>query len=288
MKYQIVDQLQKHNATLREHIALDDGAEFAAWSNHQQLVNVESDHHTLSMYVHGGEDCYFRSSSGWRNGGGPGRICLMPRGEASMWDIRGKLDFVHLYYTDKHLHDIAVKVWDKEPSSIELPPLTFSDDEIIRTLYQSFILNCDWSDRTNHLQMSSCTLLLFSHLVKNYGSTKWAEPSTRGGLSPSTLKQVIEWIEANLDKPQSISDLAEQANMSFYHFAHMFKTSTNVAPHQYVMDRRLARAMEMVKGTDLALTEISELLGFSSAAHFSSRFKSKFGVSPSLLRRQAN
>lgn len=284
MKYQIVDQLQRHNAKLLKKVVVERGVQFVSWSNKQQLVNVESDHHTLSMYVNGGEDCYFKGPAGWLNGGGPGRICLLPKGEASTWDIRGDLDFVHFHYTDDHLREIAIKVWDKEPLGIELSSLAFYNDDIVRSLYQSFIINCDWNDRTNHLQMSSCALLLLSHVLKTYGTVDWKFPSTKGSLSPSTLKRVIDWIEMNLDKPLTISDLAEQANLSFYHFAHMFKNTVNCTPHQYVMDRRLANAMDMVKNSPTPLSEISARLGFSSAAHFSSRFKNKFGVSPSTAR----
>jgi len=57
-----------------------------------------------------------------------------------------------------------------------------------------------------------------------------------------------------------------------------------MAPHQYVMQRRMARAQELVRHTALPLTDIALACGFSSASHFSNRFKSALGMTPSQLR----
>lgn len=54
------------------------------------------------------------------NGGGPDRFCLMPKGDESVWDIRGDLSFVHLYCTDAHLRRVGEEVWDRSPANFTL------------------------------------------------------------------------------------------------------------------------------------------------------------------------
>lgn len=82
--YQAFETLREHKARLHGSVLLGTGVELAAWSNCNDRVTQESaDHHTLSLYVADGYECYQQVPGGWRNGGGPDRFCIMPRQYAS-------------------------------------------------------------------------------------------------------------------------------------------------------------------------------------------------------------
>ena len=255
------------------------------WQNNQDRVSVCSNHHTLSMYIQGGYHSYQKTAQGWHNGGGPDHMCLMPQNFESTWDLRDPLTFVHLYYTEEHLQRVAEQVWDREPSQIILNPQSFVADLQIAMIYRHFLLNGAWQNRENHLQMSTATTLLLNHLIKNYSHTEWQAPEVKGGLSPYTLKQLLEWIDQHIQQSLTLSDLAEQTQLSEYHFAHMFKQSMQMPPHQYVMQRRLELAHQALQQTTANMTDISEQYGFSSSSHFSHRFKKHFGYTPSQMRK---
>ncbi|MNE61468.1 HTH-type transcriptional activator RhaS [compost metagenome] len=82
-------------------------------------------------------------------------------------------------------------------------------------------------------------------------------------------------------------DLAAHAELSEFHFARMFKHSTGQAPHQYVMQVRLQQAEKLLRNTLMPLTQIALDCGFSSASHFSHRFKAFYGHTPIWLRQQS-
>ena len=105
-----------------------------------------------------------------------------------------------------------------------------------------------------------------------------------GGLSPFVLRNVLAFIEENLAQPLTLAELAAQAALSEYHFARMFRQSTGLAPHQYVMQRRMEKAKTLVQHTATPLTDIALACGFNSASHFSNRFRSVMGMTPSQLR----
>ena len=285
MKYQILDQLQQHKAQLLDSVELGSGMQLAMWQNNQDRVSVCSNHHTLSMYIQGGYHSYQKTAQGWHNGGGPDHMCLMPQNFESTWDLRDPLTFVHLYYTEKHLQRVAEQVWDREPSQIILNPQSFVADPQIAMIYRHFLLKGAWQNRENHLQMSTVTTLLLNHLIKNYSHTEWQAAEVKGGLSPYSLKQLLEWIDQHIQQSLTLSDLAEQTQLSEYHFAHMFKQSMHMPPHQYVMQRRLELAHQALQHTSANMTDISEQYGFSSSSHFSHRFKKHFGYSPSQMRK---
>ena len=69
-------------------------------------------------------------------------------------------------------------------------------------------------------------------------------PQFRGGLPPSVLRRVREYIEAHLDKNASLEVLAGIAGLSISYFARAFKQSEVVAPHDYLMRRRVHRALK--------------------------------------------
>lgn len=284
MTYPAIEKLLHHHAELHNSITLANGIQLAAWSNRQVEVDIVHDHPVLSLYVNGGRDTLYKSPQGWRHGGAPGRFCLMPADWASSWDIRNPLHFTHLYYTPDHLRTVAEQVWDKSPDSITLHPRVFADDERIAALFRLFLLNQDWQDPANHLQISTSATLLLQHLIRHYSNVGWAPPAVRGRLDPSRLRRLCDWIEANLHRPLTLQDLAAEACLSEYHFSRLFKHSTGHSPQRYVMQQRLEKARRLVSGSRLPLTDIALQCGFASSAHLSRRFRAHFGCAPSQMR----
>jgi len=191
---------------------------------------------------------------------------------------------LHLYCTDEHLRDVGEKIWDKRPLSLTLEEKIFGSDPKITALYRQFLLGCDWQQNANQLTLSTASTLLLTHLVQHYSSVQWKLPVVTGGLSPFVLRNVLAFIEENLAQPLTLAELAGQAALSEYHFARMFRQSMGLAPHQYVMQRRMEKAKALVQHTTTPLTDIALACGFNSASHFSNRFRSMTGITPSQLR----
>src|SRR5262249_30461486 len=110
-------------------------------------------------------------------------------------------------------------------------------------------------------------------------------PKARGGLPPRMLKQVHDYVEAHLEDIVTVDVLAEMAGLSQFHFARAFKESEGVAPHRYLLWRRISRAQELLRRTDLPLSEIALATGFANHSHFSHRFHAEVGLSPRTFRR---
>ncbi|WP_435953539.1 helix-turn-helix domain-containing protein [Dryocola sp. BD626] len=282
--YNAFENLRRHNASLNDSVQLSSGIMLAAWSNQDDRVTQCSDHHTLSLYINNGYETYQKTPAGWKNGGGPDRFCLMPEDDETTWDIRNDFSFVHLYCTDEHLRNIAEQIWDRSPSSLQVDKKIFAEDPRITQLYRHFLLSSSWQQSANHMTLSTASTLLLTHLVQNYSSVQWKLPAVRGGLAPVVLRNIQAYVEEHLSEPLTLAELAREASLSEFHFARMFKQSTRLAPHQYVMQRRMVRAETLVRHSPLSLTDIAMACGFSSASHFSNRFKAMRGVTPSQLR----
>ena len=106
----------------------------------------------------------------------------------------------------------------------------------------------------------------------------------RGGLSPAKLRLVKAFVNENLASGLSLTDIASLVRMGPCHFARAFKESTGLSPHQYVLRRRIDRAVEMLKDERSSLAGIAYDLGFSSQGHFTTVFRKFTGTQPSSYR----
>ncbi len=114
-----------------------------------------------------------------------------------------------------------------------------------------------------------------------------ALPTThaQGGLSPATLRRVQDYVEANLDRPLDLRALAVEAGLSPFHFARMFRRAVGIAPHAFVVSRRIAKAQDLLSTSDLSISEIAHAAGFADHGHLGRHFKAVTGMSPQQFRR---
>jgi AraC-like DNA-binding protein len=102
----------------------------------------------------------------------------------------------------------------------------------------------------------------------------------------SVVSQAKTIIDNNLHTAVDIQNLAENLYVSYSWFRKIFKQQTGQAPSEYHLNRRMEKAMELLKNTNHSVREISEELGFKTQNHFSALFKQKIGLSPSHFREQ--
>jgi transcriptional regulator GlxA family with amidase domain len=111
-----------------------------------------------------------------------------------------------------------------------------------------------------------------------------AEAAPRG-LDPHQLRLVIGTIQEKIAEPVSVSLLSSIVGLSRSHFSQAFRTSVGRSPHAHIVQLRIERAMALMLQTELPLSEIALLTGFSDQAHFSNKFRRTAGITPMRWRR---
>ncbi|NTF23066.1 helix-turn-helix transcriptional regulator [Agrobacterium rubi] len=102
----------------------------------------------------------------------------------------------------------------------------------------------------------------------------------KGGLAAASLNRVIQKIEDELTEGVSLSQLAQVAGLSVPHFCRAFKQSFGCPPYEFIIRRRIERAKEYLRGSDMTITDIALSCGFSSSSHFSNTFRREEAASP--------
>lgn len=129
---------------------------------------------------------------------------------------------------------------------------------------------------------------LGAHLLREYSAFPQAARMVGGGLPKRALKAVTDLVDDELSGDLSLAQMAGAANLSPYHFSRLFRESTGLAPHQYVISRRVERAKALIASTDLPFYGIARAVGFSHHQHLTRHFKRIVGVTPGRFREQAS
>jgi AraC family transcriptional regulator len=105
---------------------------------------------------------------------------------------------------------------------------------------------------------------------------------------PRAVEAVREAVAVNPGHKWTLAELGKIANTSPYHLSRRFREATGATIYAYVLRARLALALDHLIGTGLDLTNIGLEAGFSSHSHFTARFRSFFGMTPTAFRLTAN
>jgi transcriptional regulator GlxA family with amidase domain len=94
-----------------------------------------------------------------------------------------------------------------------------------------------------------------------------------------------QWALQNLHKPLTLSDLAEQSNMSQRTFGRRFKEEVGLSPGRWLIQQRVDRARQLLESTDLPVDEIAGQVGFAGGTSLREHLHAAIGVSPLAYRR---
>lgn len=101
---------------------------------------------------------------------------------------------------------------------------------------------------------------------------------------PGEIWHVQEFIEEHLGDNLTLVSLANVAGVSAGHFSRLFRNSLGVAPHQYLLKRRLDRARNLLQNNRHSIAEVASVTGFSDQSHLTRHFKRRFGITPQACR----
>ncbi|WP_028862826.1 helix-turn-helix transcriptional regulator [Psychromonas aquimarina] len=262
--------------------SLSSGLRWAHYQNdHERIFYANNKQHTLSMYLSGGFETHrtdIRSDFG-----APGRFCLMPKGCESHWQLGRPQQFMHLYFDDNYLKQLALKTFDIDPRMLSLPELTFVENSGLEAMFRHQMVNTDWLDTNNQMLMEQVTNTILVTMLQNLGAAKFTD-KVKGGLAPKVLLQVCDFIHAFFHRQIFLSELAAVAQLSEYHFCRMFKENMAQTPQEYITAVRIKQVKLLISTTKLSLTDIALQCGFANQSHMGRCFKKIQGITPKQYR----
>jgi AraC family transcriptional regulator len=165
-------------------------------------------------------------------------------------------------------------------NNVELLPIIHPSDPLIYSIGLTLKAELESGGIGGRLYVDAMTTALMAHLLRYYSVQNYSPPPLTNGLPKRTLQQVVDYIHEHLDQDLTLVTLAALAHMSPSYFSRLFKQSTRLSPHQYVIRCRIDRAKQLLRQGELSITETAYRLGFTHQSHFSHHFKRLAGSSP--------
>lgn len=181
--------------------------------------------------------------------------------------------------------DSTMVVYDiKNNFSFELPEckhdyiffnLKTTEKTVCDKIYESIILCCEYN-----LNLSRIKKLLldteFTQIMLILGT---ASEQPLNSL-PASVQRIILYIHKNLTQNISLADVCNAVSLSAPYTARLFKKNLNMTVTEYINAQKLYYACELIKNTNMNISEIADYLGYNDLFYFSRLFKKKFGKSP--------
>jgi AraC family transcriptional regulator len=247
---------------------------------HLHLLCIETSHHS----------CGARKWMDGRFQSRPiiyGDVFVLPEQIDFREQVDEAIEYILLYLDAAWIASVAHEAID--PDRVEILPHFPQPDPLIYQIGLNLKASLEANSQSgsqpqlNRLYVESLLTTLALHLLQRY-STQADSAQTRlndaGHLSQARLQPVIDYIEAHLDQNIGLTELAAQTQMSLHYFARLFKQTVGLSPHQYLIQRRIERAKQLLLQRELTIAEVAHQVGFIDQSHLSRHFKTIVGISP--------
>jgi len=198
--------------------------------------------------------------------------------------FHGAFDVLHLHVPNSIIAEYA----NSECARARTTPLIGDHpvvDPVIERLARYLIHAEELGGVFGQSYADGISLAITAHLFGGNSNPAPANHPRVSGLSKWRLKRATEYMMANLGEPISLADIATATGLSRMHFAAQFRVATGMRPHEYLLQRRIERAQELLLNSDLQLVEIALDVGFKTQAHFTTVFTRLVGETPNVWRR---
>ena len=160
-------------------------------------------------------------------------------------------------------------------SFANLPPLAAS--ETVRLLVAAICAEVRSGAPSGSMFAETLSLSLLYYVVEHLAPTPMR---VRGALSPGQQRCLMRYIDGELHKDLTLSELAALCGLGQRQFSTLFRSAFGMSPHRFLIERRLQHGARLLAESRVEIAEIALRVGFSSQSHFSHAFRKRFGISP--------
>lgn len=209
-------------------------------------------------------------------------MCMMPVGQTLYANWSKEYEYVTVDFSQNYLAQMALEM--NISGRVEMKETVSKKDILIQHLGLAFLAEAEKKETSSRLYSESIAHTLMFHLIKNYSTADFQEKNLSGGLSGNKLRKVTDFINDNLESDLTLSEIAKVAGLSHFHFARAFRKTTGVTPQQYITNRRIEKAKELLAKSNLPIVEVGFQAGFKNQSHFTTLFRKFTSLTPKIWR----
>ncbi len=211
-----------------------------------------------------------------------GNIAIVPAHAQSRTNWNREGYFTLLFIEPISVAQIAYESVDVD--RIKIVPQFATPDPLIYQIGLSLKSELESNGICSRLYIDSLFTALAVNVIRRYSTHEQAIPNYAGGLPKNKLRQAMDYINDHLALDVSLKAIADELKMSPYYFTSLFKQSTGLSAHQYVIRCRVKKAQQLLSQENLSIVEVCQEVGFESQSHFIKVFRKYVGMTPKTYR----
>lgn len=212
-----------------------------------------------------------------------GDIDIIPSNTPSVWEMKERDTVLVLSMTPELLSTVAQDL-DVNPDTLEIRNLFQVRDTQLESIGWALKNEMECGYPSGRVYLDSLAVSVAARLIRCHSSISREPEWPNGRLSGRRLKDVLSYIEDNLNQSISLGDIAAVAGLSVSHFKSLFREALGVPTHQYLIRRRVERAKTLLGQGKLTISQIAFETGFAHQSHLARHMRRLLGVSPKTLR----
>jgi AraC family transcriptional regulator len=214
-----------------------------------------------------------------------GDIIVTPLGEPKVWLREEEGEVLLIRIDPAHLRSTCSLASDGRSMEVQIVDNFGTRDPVIEAIARAMLDELRDPRFGSRLYVECLTTQLMLRLVRGYARIVALDESCPLMQHPNRkVRRAVDYIDQHLSERLPVRRLSELVAMSSCHFSHVFKHVTGVAPHQYVLSRRVAVAKGLLRASDKSLADIARQVGFVNLSHFSTAFGRVAGMTPTQYR----
>ena len=239
----------------------------------QHIINIQLSQTLLKM------EWQFNGEKLQRKQMNIGEVCLTPAGISLLNRWYSPAEFLLIKINPQLIDRTAFNT-----NKLEIIPKWGIQDPQILHIALALKTEIETGFLSGNLYADSLALALAARIIKLYSTTQKAIARPQGKLAKKELQKIIDYINANLDTKITLFKIANLIHLSPYHFSRLFKQSTGISLHQYVIKCRIDRAKLLLTKTELSLAKIALRIGATNQSNFTAFFRKQVGITPKAYR----
>lgn len=210
----------------------------------------------------------------------PGEAVIVPAETPSFWRSTSPRDNVHIDLSPQWLQRAAGRKVDE----LRIRNCFGAADPILSNFAELLLASLDSNTSMRPEFGEGVALSLAVHLLENY-EARPSPQATLARLSARQMQRIKDLVASRLDEAWPVKRIAEEMQLSPFHFSRCFKASCGLTPHAFVVRERMTHARQLLISTKAPIIEIAQDIGYASAAHFAQAFRRFWGAKPTEVRR---
>lgn len=252
---------------------------------HDRLETTLGSGHFVSAHI----SCPCQLSARWsgavhRSRSNPGDTIIIGPRQRVLWDWWGAFDEVQMFIDPTRLALAAAEITDRPFSLIEGISIP---DPFVYSLARRIV------DELAHAAAGTACFgdvfadTLIWHLLRTRSTLRHPDAVDRIDMPAHKVKMAVEFMNSHFAEDVSVGDIASAVSMSSSRFTRGFRKATGQSPYQFLLQKRIETAQDLLRSTSQSLADIARAVGFATQSQFTSAFRRRCQTTPGKYRDRA-